>query len=159
MIMYYNRPGPRAFLSSLSRDARSITTRVSEHTRKICQKTYQLISTQLANCYQRAISYVTSIQWARWIHRGYWTVSVLWTLTILGLFAFLGLYGALSYRFESGDTACRSDDTFNPVISQYDAWTISGFFKINLGFGDLTFTKAKVIDILWDIVRSEPLFF
>ncbi|KAI1089541.1 hypothetical protein F5B19DRAFT_364228 [Rostrohypoxylon terebratum] len=152
--MYSNRPGPRAFLSFLSKDARGVMTRASEHIRKTCQKTYQLISTQSTESYQRARSCITSVQWGKWIHRGYWAVSILWTLAILGLFAFLGLYGALSYRFESGDSACRSDETFNPVISQYNAWAISGFFKINVGFGNLSFTKAKIIDIFWDIIAG-----
>ncbi|KAI1209380.1 uncharacterized protein F4807DRAFT_91772 [Annulohypoxylon truncatum] len=152
MIMHYSRSGPRAFLPSLSRDAHGLATRLPEDIQKSYYKTCRFISTQLTNSYQRAKSYIKSVEWSRWIRAGCWVVSILWTVMILGFFAFLGLYGAMSYRFESEDSACRSDDTFNPVISEYNAWTISGFFKINLGFGSLTFTEAKIVSILWDII-------
>ncbi|KAI2463291.1 hypothetical protein F4781DRAFT_440783 [Annulohypoxylon bovei var. microspora] len=152
MIMYYSRPSPKALLSSFSAEARVLVARLPEGIHAIYKKTYRFISTQFTTAYQKVQSYIQSIEWSRWMRMGYWVVSVLWTITILGFFAFLGLYGALSYRFESIDSACRSDDSFNPVISEYNAWAISGFFKINLSFGNLTFTEAKVIDILWDII-------
>ncbi|KAI0886904.1 uncharacterized protein GGS22DRAFT_118950 [Annulohypoxylon maeteangense] len=37
-------------------------------------------------------------------------------------------------------------------MSTYNTWATSGFFEINLGVGNLTFTQAKAIDISWDIV-------
>ncbi|KAI1460424.1 hypothetical protein F4805DRAFT_392504 [Annulohypoxylon moriforme] len=150
--MYYNRPGPRAFLSSFSTDACGVATRLAEDVQKSYKSSHEFVSAQLANHYKRVTLYIKSIDWAIWLRRCSWAASILWTIMILGFFAFLGLYGALSYRLESEDSACRSDDTFNPVISEYNAWTISGFFKINLGFGNLSFTEAKIVDIFWDIM-------
>ncbi|KAI0889345.1 uncharacterized protein GGS22DRAFT_153679 [Annulohypoxylon maeteangense] len=157
IAIYYGRPGPRAFLSSLSTDAHRLATRLSEEVQKSCKNAYRFISTQLTTYYQRVKSHIKSVEWEKWIRRCCWVASILWTVSILGLFAFLGLYGALSYRFESEDSACRSDDTFNPIISEYNAWAMSGFFKINLGFGNLTFTEAKVVDIFWDIIIGRGL--
>ncbi|KAI0814071.1 hypothetical protein GGR55DRAFT_633933 [Xylaria sp. FL0064] len=34
----------------------------------------------------------------------------------------------------------------------YSYWDISGFFQVTLPLGSFTFTQAKVIDIVWDIV-------
>ncbi|KAI3332228.1 hypothetical protein HD806DRAFT_479848 [Xylariaceae sp. AK1471] len=48
-------------------------------------------------------------------------------------------------------SACRPDGTFSP-FDDYTYWDASGFFQINLGFGSFTFTEAKIIDIVWDIV-------
>ncbi|OTA56503.1 hypothetical protein K449DRAFT_306300, partial [Hypoxylon sp. EC38] len=96
-----------------------------------------------------ALSDLRSIRWAR---VGLWTLLAVWSIIILGLFIFLALYGPLSSDFESRYTACRSDGSFNIMVYEYNAWSASGFFEINLGFGNLTFTQAKVIDISWDII-------
>ncbi|KAI0490883.1 hypothetical protein F4859DRAFT_508675 [Xylaria cf. heliscus] len=48
-------------------------------------------------------------------------------------------------------TACHPDGTFS-VYLDYSYWDITGFFQVNIGFGRLTFTQAKVIDTAWEIV-------
>src|SRR3569833_514602 len=51
-------------------------------------------------------------------------------------------------------SACKPDGSFNPHWISYDVWSISGFFQITMGFGALTFTQAKVIDVIWDVVST-----
>ncbi|XXG98960.1 hypothetical protein Hte_005293 [Hypoxylon texense] len=54
--------------------------------------------------------------------------------------------------FEDVSSACRSDGSFNPFLYEYSVWTASGFFEINIGFGNYSFSEVKVIDIFWDIL-------
>ncbi len=35
---------------------------------------------------------------------------------------------------------------------QYSPWRLSQVLTINLGFGSLTYSTAKLIDVLWDVV-------
>ena len=48
-------------------------------------------------------------------------------------------------------SACPPDGVFN-IYDAYNPWALSGFFQITLGFGDLSFSSAKAIDVLWDFV-------
>lgn len=52
---------------------------------------------------------------------------------------------------------CQPDGTFGRP-SDYNAWGISGFFQITLRSGSLTFTEAKIIDVIWDIASIQPPF-
>ena len=70
--------------------------------------------------------------------------------------AVLAIFSTVLYS--DSNSACQPDGQFSYVTGRYKAWDASGFFQITLGFGALTFTQAKVIDIIWDIV-SEPLTF
>ncbi len=48
---------------------------------------------------------------------------------------------------------CQPDGSFSVLDDEpFSYWSSSGFFQITLGFGELTFTQAKVIDLVWDIV-------
>ncbi|KAK5655840.1 hypothetical protein OQA88_5379 [Cercophora sp. LCS_1] len=38
------------------------------------------------------------------------------------------------------------------MFDRYNWWSFDSFFEITLGFGSLTFTQAKVIDIAWDVL-------
>ncbi|KAI1413297.1 hypothetical protein F5Y13DRAFT_161016 [Hypoxylon sp. FL1857] len=51
-------------------------------------------------------------------------------------------------------TACQPDGNFSPYANSYNAWdwASSGFFEITLAFGPISFTAAKVIDIIWDVI-------
>ena len=51
-------------------------------------------------------------------------------------------------------SACLPDGTFSIYQDSYNAWSISGFFQVTMRFGDFTFTQAKVIDVVWDIVST-----
>lgn len=66
-------------------------------------------------------------------------------------------FGILYAIFMSGeyfnDTACQPDGSFELDPEKFRYWK-SGFFQISLGFGNLSFTKAKAIDIIWDVVGA-----
>ncbi|KAF2026681.1 hypothetical protein EK21DRAFT_73622 [Setomelanomma holmii] len=48
--------------------------------------------------------------------------------------------------------ACQPNGVFDVFPEHYRYWSKSGFFQITLGYGGLTFTQAKVLDVAWDIV-------
>ncbi|KAI1137828.1 hypothetical protein F5Y05DRAFT_63377 [Hypoxylon sp. FL0543] len=114
----------------------------------ILRRLFQSISAEWAQARREVWSDLRSIKWAR---VGLWIPCVSWTGTMLGLFIYLAVLDLLSIYSEHPSTACRPDGSFNFNLSEYSSWTASGFFDINLGFGDLTFTQVKVIDISWDI--------
>lgn len=47
---------------------------------------------------------------------------------------------------------CAPDGSFS--LEPTNSWKPAWVFQITLGFGSLTFTQAKAIDIVWDIVSS-----
>jgi hypothetical protein len=46
---------------------------------------------------------------------------------------------------------CQPDGTFG-YNSDYNIWDIAGLFQIELRYGSLSFTQAKIIDVVWDVV-------
>jgi hypothetical protein len=48
---------------------------------------------------------------------------------------------------------CNANGTFTPNSSPtFSLWSVSGLFQITLTWGHLTFSQAKAIDVVWDIV-------
>lgn len=70
------------------------------------------------------------------------------------IWLFLGVYWDAFWE----SSGCNPDDSFSPYTTAYDWWAPRGFFQITLAFGYLTFTQAKVIDIVWDIVSAETTY-
>jgi hypothetical protein len=73
----------------------------------------------------------------------------------------LGLIGAVR-ALSAGiifDTSgvCLPNGQFAIYNDTYDRWALPGFFQITLGFGSLSFSKVKVIDIVWDVVSAWQL--
>lgn len=52
--------------------------------------------------------------------------------------------------------ACQPDGQFNPVVNSYVWWSWDGVFQVTMAFGELSFTQAKVVDIVWDLVVIVP---
>ncbi|KAK0707852.1 hypothetical protein B0H67DRAFT_647991 [Lasiosphaeris hirsuta] len=52
-------------------------------------------------------------------------------------------------------SACHPDGNFSPFSGDYDWWAVSGIFQVTLGFGSLTFTQAKVVDVVWDVIVGQ----
>ncbi|KAK3389927.1 hypothetical protein B0H63DRAFT_446085 [Podospora didyma] len=74
-----------------------------------------------------------------------WSCALGWVLVFLSRVSLSGLFfGA----------ACRPDGSFSPFGDDYRWWSKDGFFQITIGFGTLTFTEAKAIDVAWDIIVS-----
>jgi hypothetical protein len=48
-------------------------------------------------------------------------------------------------------THCGPGGDFN-LYSQYNPWSVRHMFQITIGFGDLSFSQAKLIDVVWDVV-------
>jgi len=80
----------------------------------------------------------------------------LWVLMLLFSLVLLVLFGALPSLSLGSEqpSACHPDGTFSPFGQDYSPWALQGLFQINLGLGNLTFTQAKVIDVVWDIVSG-----
>jgi hypothetical protein len=55
-------------------------------------------------------------------------------------------------------SACLPDDSFAMDPSNFQYLSSSGFFQITLGFGNMSFTQVKAIDIAWDIVSCDALY-
>jgi hypothetical protein len=51
--------------------------------------------------------------------------------------------------------ACQPNGVFDLYPEKYRYWSGAGFFQITLGHGKLSFTQAKVIDVVWDIVSEQ----
>jgi hypothetical protein len=47
---------------------------------------------------------------------------------------------------------CQPDNRFGLYPDKYQYWSPPGLFQITLSFGVLSFTQAKVIDVVWDTV-------
>lgn len=47
---------------------------------------------------------------------------------------------------------CESDGTFNSGLESVSAWTPSKAFQITVAFGPVSFSTAKFIDVVWDVV-------
>lgn len=50
--------------------------------------------------------------------------------------------------------ACFPDGSFNAGYNSYNFWSTCGIFQITLGFGELSFSTVKLIDVVWDVVRT-----
>ncbi|KAJ9131816.1 hypothetical protein NKR23_g11557 [Pleurostoma richardsiae] len=89
---------------------------------------------------------------AGWRGVGVRLLVPIWIPFLLGMIIFLaadvkGILEKSGYE----DAACQPDGSLVPISGSYNLWSASGFFQITLGFGSLSFTAAKVIDIMWDI--------
>ena len=82
-----------------------------------------------------------------------WILVLLWFLGLTTGFVLLSVWSIFASSARAGyGSACLPDDTFSLQPDKYQYWSNSGFFQITLGAGSLTFTQAKAIDVIWDIV-------
>lgn len=90
--------------------------------------------------------------------RARWRRCAAWVFAIFWLTGLLGSLGVISYlttpKAYSSGTACQPDGSFSLDAKSFWYWSNSGFFQITLGFGTLSFTQAKAIDIIWDVVST-----
>jgi hypothetical protein len=54
----------------------------------------------------------------------------------------------------SGVDSCWPDGTFD-LSADYDLWAVTGIFQITMGFGPLSFSTAKLLDAVWDVVSHQ----
>ncbi|KAK2060620.1 hypothetical protein LY76DRAFT_568660 [Colletotrichum caudatum] len=85
--------------------------------------------------------------------------TIHWTATLTSTLA-LGWIAALAYLLYYigtgsigwGYGACQPDGSFDVFQSEYNLWSVSGFFQITLAWGRFSFADAKAIDVAWDVV-------
>jgi hypothetical protein len=62
----------------------------------------------------------------------------------------------VTFSYGGGDVYtfgfCDPDGSFNTGLESVSAWRPSAAFQITLGFGSMSFSTAKFIDIIWDVV-------
>lgn len=86
-----------------------------------------------------------------------WMLAFFWVCGLTTGFVLLCVWSVTvsqSWNSASSLSTCLPDDEFSLKPDTYRYWSNSGFFQITLGTGDLSFTQAKAIDVIWDIVSS-----
>lgn len=91
----------------------------------------------------------------RWRTGGFWLLVVVWSFGLCLSLIILSLLTDVRLSRGNSFAACQPDGNFYVYPSHYQYWSRSGFFQITLGYGNLSFTQVKVIDILWDIVSVQ----
>ena len=98
----------------------------------------------------QAVHEISADLWStRWGRIFVWFLFYCWVASLANCLPLLAVLNSRSYSFSS---ACLPDGTFSIYRGSYNVWGISGFFQVTTRFGDFTFTQAKVIDVIWDIV-------
>lgn len=83
-----------------------------------------------------------------------WLGFSIWALGLIVLCVIFPLVITPSISLESSEywNYCAPDGSFS--LDPTNPWNPDWTFQIVLAFGSLSFTQAKVIDIVWDIVSS-----
>jgi hypothetical protein len=80
---------------------------------------------------------------------------------ILVALIILPLFG-VTYNYIGGDVPtfgfCEPNGNFNTGLEPVSVWSPSAAFQITLGFGSMSFSTAKFIDIIWDVVGGSNGF-
>lgn len=86
-----------------------------------------------------------------------WLGFSIWAPGLIVLCVIFPLVITPSISLESSEywNYCAPDGSFS--LDPTNPWNPDWTFQIVLAFGSLSFTQAKVIDIVWDIVSSEIL--
>jgi hypothetical protein len=89
---------------------------------------------------------------ARWRAAALGFLGFCWLAGLIIILIMVTVFHSSNGYVSSGSDACLPDGSFALDPSTYNYWSKSGFFQITLGFGSLTFSEAKAIDIVWDVV-------
>ena len=84
---------------------------------------------------------------------GFLLAVVVFTVVILIIFGKVPNWQSTSHAYSSHFNNCNANGTFTPNRSPtYSLWDGSGLFEITLTWGKMTFSQAKAVDVVWDIV-------
>ena len=87
---------------------------------------------------------------------GWWRIALCLSCYALGLAAavILPLLYLLRWAADySGGDTCRPDGKFALGVGEkYKLWDVSGIFQISMAFGAMSFSNAKLVDVVWDVV-------
>jgi hypothetical protein len=89
---------------------------------------------------------------ARWRRGALWLLAVICVTLLIYTLTLVISNG--SGDFYLGGNACQPDGSFSVDPAAFRYWSSSGFFQITLGFGSMSFTQVKVIDVAWDVVSD-----
>jgi hypothetical protein len=90
----------------------------------------------------------------RWRRGLFWVMCIFVFSGLLSLLLLVATYNDGASWIWDTSLVCHPDGTFSLHSKGYNYWAASGFFQITLPYGNLTFTQAKVIDVVWDVVCS-----
>lgn len=107
----------------------------------------------LADTWRDVVKDLRSVRWGR---GGYWFLFFLWSSCLISALVLIPL--TITHTSITGDSqsACLPDGSFS-LTGDYNPWKLNGFFQITAGFGTLSFTQAKVIDVIWDVVSQQTI--
>ena len=78
---------------------------------------------------------------------------VIITVVLLIVVGRVPSWQSTSHAYASQFNNCNANGTFTPNPSPtFSLWDGSGLFQITLTWGHLTFSQAKALDVVWDIV-------
>jgi hypothetical protein len=73
------------------------------------------------------------------------------TLTVISTILALLFISISPKPFTAFPGSCYPDGNFR-FLQDYNPWATSGLFQITMGFGLMSFSNAKLIDVIWDVV-------
>ena len=73
------------------------------------------------------------------------------TIAIIAIISTLLSLTVDSSVFNSNPGSCNPDGKFR-YLHKYNPWATAGLFQVTLGFGSMSFSNAKLIDVIWDVV-------
>ncbi|EOA92323.1 uncharacterized protein SETTUDRAFT_85189 [Exserohilum turcica Et28A] len=91
---------------------------------------------------------------ARWngVLLGKILIPLLVVLWVIGLIAIPIVFLYFFQNIQGTQQVCTPGGQFNLNPEDWSYWSRTGFFQITLSFGDMSFDKAKLIDVIWDMV-------
>lgn len=100
---------------------------------------------------EASLAALRDVREVQWIGRCIFVFVVGWILTLIWLLVLFALeLPVLGY---TSSTACHPDGQFDVYQEGYNLWDATGFFQITLAWGSFSFADAKIIDVVWDVVR------
>lgn len=102
-------------------------------------------------------SFIDDLQATKWVRGLGWFIGVIWLLSLIASLSLISLISNI--RYFSTTNTCQPDKSFRLHPETFSYWSSTGYFQITLGWGHLTFTQAKAIDIVWDIVSCLSYMF
>jgi hypothetical protein len=126
---------------------------IKELGQDVCTRVYwkRIGPSLAAECRSSLQSILTILRRAGW-----WRTSAYLSCyaAVFVLCLFLPLYSLMDFASQfTGDT-CLPDGRFS-LGSNYSLWDISGIFQISMGFGAFSFSNAKLLDAVWDVVSDQ----
>ncbi len=114
---------------------------------------WRLVAHHWKTSFQELWDDLRTTRWARGF--GWFSFLVIWCGGLVTAITFVALISSINNHLLSESfSPCLVDGSFSLQPDRYNAWTASGAFEITLGFGNLSFANAKLLDVIWDVVSA-----